>query len=134
MARLVEIGAIGPANAEKLRAVGVGTTETLLLAGATSEGRAAISAETGIAEDVIRRWVAQADLLRIKGLGSEHADLLETAGIDGVSELVRRNATHLQAKLFELNERRRLVRNVPNESQIARWIEHAKRLERGMHH
>ncbi len=67
-------------------------------------------------------------------MGSEYADLLEAAGVDTVVELAQRNATSLQAKLFEVNEQKKLVRVVPAESQVAEWITQARGLDRAVHH
>ena len=67
-------------------------------------------------------------------MGSEYADLLEAAGVDTVVELGQRNAASLQAKLFEVNEQKKLVRVVPTESQVAEWVKQAKGLDRAVHH
>ncbi len=79
-------------------------------------------------------WVNHADLYRIKGVGSEYADLLEEAGVDSVPELAQRNAANLTAALAAANEKKNLVRSLPSESQVAGWIEEAKGLERAVHH
>jgi hypothetical protein len=65
-------------------------------------------------------WVNHADLFRLRGVGSEYADLLEAAGVDSVPELAQRNAVNLQAKLSEENEAKQLMRVVPREAQVAR--------------
>lgn len=133
IAPLLLIDGIEPAHAAKLAEAGLKTTADLLAAGGTALGRADLSEQTGISQHLIFEWVNHADLYRIDGVGSEYADLLEAAGVDSVPELAQRNATNLQAKLFELHERRKLVRSVPSEAQVARWIEQAKRLERAVH-
>ena len=76
------------------------------------------------------KWVNHADLFRIKGVAGEYAELLEAAGVDTVVELAQRNATNLQAKMFELNEAEPLVRRVPSESEVQGWVEEAKTLPR----
>ena len=134
MAALSDIEGIGAAYAAKLGEAGLRTTDDLLAAGGAREGRAAIAEKTGIAAGLILEWVNHADLYRIKGVGSEYADLLEAAGVDTVVELARRNATSLQAKLFEVNEQKKLVRVVPTESQVAAWIKQASGLDRAVHH
>lgn len=134
MTPLTEVEGIGPAYAEKLQAAGVATTEGLLERGADRGGRADLAEATGISSALILRWVNQADLFRINGVGEQYAELLEAAGVDSVPELAQRNATSLQAKLAEANEGRNLVRQVPVESQVARWIEEAKGLPRVVTH
>jgi predicted flap endonuclease-1-like 5' DNA nuclease len=134
VASLSDIEGIGPAYAAKLGEAGLQTTDDLLAAGGTPAGRASIAEETGVAVGLILEWVNHADLYRIKGVGSEYADLLEAAGVDTVVELAQRDATNLQAKLFEVNEQKKLVRGVPSESQVAAWVEQAKSLERAVHY
>lgn len=134
MASLSDIEGIGPAYAAKLGESGLQTTEDLLAAGGTPQGRAGIAEKTGISGGLILEWVNHADLYRITGVGSEYADLLEAAGVDTVVELAQRQAANLQAKLFDVNEQKKLVRSVPSESQVTGWIEQAKGLERAVHH
>lgn len=134
MAPLTEVEGIGPAYADKLREAGVATTDALLERGRDRKGRQALAEAAGISDSQILRWVNQVDLFRIDGVGEQYAELLEAAGVDSVPELAQRNATSLQAKLAEANEARKLVRQVPVESQVARWIEEAKALPRVVTH
>jgi predicted flap endonuclease-1-like 5' DNA nuclease len=130
MAKLETIEGIGPVYAEKLRAAGVGSTNTLLRAAATSRGRKELEEQTGIGHEYILDWVNRADLMRIKGIGEEYSDLLEKAGVDTVPELAQRNPDSLYGKMLEVNEEKRLVRRPPTHGMVARWIEQAKTLER----
>ncbi len=134
MAEISDIEGIGPAYAEKLEAAGIGTTDALLAEGGSPAGREAIAEKTGIGAALILEWVNHADLYRINGVGSEYADLLEAAGVDSVPELAQRNAANLTAAMATLNEEKQLVRAVPSETQVTSWIEHAKGLERAVHH
>lgn len=73
-----------------------------------------------------------ADLMRIKGVGSEYADLLEAAGVDTVPELGQRNAANLAAKLAEINDAKNLVRRVPTAAEVEDWVAEAKTLPRAV--
>lgn len=73
-----------------------------------------------------------ADLMRIKGVGSEYADLLEAAGVDTVPELGQRNAANLAEKLAEINEAKSLVRRVPTAAEVEGWVDEAKTLPRAV--
>jgi predicted flap endonuclease-1-like 5' DNA nuclease len=130
MAKIIDIEGIGLVYAEKLIAVGVRTTNRLLKKGATPQGRAALEKETGISHEKILEWVNHADLFRIKGVGEEYSDLLEEAGVDTVPELAQRNAQNLYAKLVEVNDKMKLVRQLPSQRQVADWVEQAKMLPR----
>jgi predicted flap endonuclease-1-like 5' DNA nuclease len=130
MARLIKIEGIGPIYGEKLAAVGVSTTEALLKAGASPQGRKELAEETDISPKLILEWVNHADLFRIKGVGEEYSDLLEEAGVDTVPELAQRNAEHLYAKLGEVNAEKKLVRRLPSQGQVADWVAQATNLPR----
>ena len=125
---IVEIEGVGPAAAEKLTSAGVKTTDSLLEKGGSPKGRKDLAAATGIDEKKILEWVNRADLMRVKGVGSEFSDLLEAAGVDTVKELAQRRADNLQEKMVELNNQKKLVRRVPTPSEVEAWVAHAKTL------
>jgi predicted flap endonuclease-1-like 5' DNA nuclease len=130
MAKIAQIEGIGPTYAQKLSNEGITTTDELLDAGATPQGREALAEKTGIAESLILEWVNLSDLFRIKGVGEEYSDLLEEAGVDTVAELARRNPENLLAKIIEVNEAKNLVRRVPYLSFVESWVQQAKTLPR----
>ncbi len=130
MTKLSDIEGVGPTYATKLQTAGVKSVEGLLAKGATKKGRKAIAEASGLSEKLVLEWVNRADLVRIKGVGSEYADLLENAGIDSVPELAQRNAENLHAKMVETNKAKKLVRQVPSAKQVANWVAQAKSLPR----
>lgn len=135
MARIDEVEGIGPVYADKLAAAGVSTTDGLLEAGATPGGRDKLAEATGISGKLILEWVNHVDLMRIKGVGSEYADLLEAAGVDSPLELARRNAANLAATIAEVVAARpNIVRRAPSEGMIEGWIADAKTLGRVVSH
>ena len=132
MASIEQISGIGPTYGERLRSLGIRTTEALLKAGATPQGRQGLAEKVGVSADTILKWVNRADLMRITGIGEQYSDLLEAAGVDTVVELARRNPENLHQKLVEVNAEKGLVRRLPNPAMVADWIEKAKGLERAV--
>jgi predicted flap endonuclease-1-like 5' DNA nuclease len=132
MTRIIDIEGIGPAFAKKLSSAGIKSVAVLLKRGATPKGREEIARETGLGHKEILEWVNRADLYRIKGVGSEYSDLLENAGVDTVVELSKRDAKNLTAKMAEANAKRKVVRRLPVEKQVASWISQAKKLPRAV--
>ena len=130
MANLIAVEGIGEVYAQKLKEAGIGSTQALLAAGATPEGRKDIAAKTGIGDTLILRWVNRVDLFRIKGVGEEYSDLLEAAGVDTVVELAQRLPANLHPKLVEVNQAEKRVRKLPTEAQVKDWIKQAKKLPR----
>ncbi|HKE80570.1 MAG TPA: DUF4332 domain-containing protein [Solirubrobacteraceae bacterium] len=134
MTALADIEGIGPVYRDKLEAGGIGSVEQLLEAGATPSGREHLCESCGVSHNLILEWVNHADLYRVKGIGSEYADLLEEAGVDSVPELAQRNAENLCAKMAEINESKNLVRQMPSESTVQQWVAEAQSLPRVVMH
>lgn len=132
MTKLTTIEGIGEANAAKLKGAGVKTVEALLEKAATRQGRQALAQATGIADGHILKWANHADLFRIKGIGGEYAELLEAVGVDTVPELAQRNPENLYAKMKEVNEEKKLVRQLPTPQKVVDWVVQAKGLPRVM--
>jgi len=134
MAKLREIEGIGPVCAAKLEGAGIKNQAKLLEAGATPKGRKELAEQCGLSAKQILGWVNRADLARIKGVGEEYADLLEHAGVDTVKELAQRRADNLYKKMVEINEAKKLVRALPSESTVTKWVAQAKELPRAVHY
>ena len=130
MARVINVEGIGKTYAEKLKAVGIITTEELLEQCNTKKERADMAEKTGISEKLILEWVNLADLFRVKGVGEQYSDLLEEAGVDTVAELAQRNPANLYAKMVEVNNMKNLVNRVPPLSFVEDWVKQAKALPR----
>lgn len=132
--KVVDIEGIGPAYAEKLKAAGIDTTDELLGASATAKGRQDVSDKTGISTKLLLEWANHVDLMRVDGVGSEYADLLEAAGVDSCPELAARNPHNLAATLADLNKVKQLVRRVPTEAAVGDWVKQAKSLPKVVTH
>lgn len=130
MANLLKIEGVGEVYAQKLKDAGVANTDDLLAQGATPKGRKDLADKTGISHTLILEWVNHVDLFRVKGVGEEYADLLEAAGVDTVPELAQRKAENLYQKLVEVNEAKKLVRQLPTQAAVAGWIDQAKQMPR----
>lgn len=129
MARIDHVAGIGHKEATKLRKAGIRTAQALCAAANTRRGRTELSRATKIDPKRLQQWVYHADLLRVRGVGSEYAELLVAAGVDTVRDLRRRNPTALLAKIIGLNGRRKIVRRLPTEGMVEGWIEAAKGIE-----
>jgi predicted flap endonuclease-1-like 5' DNA nuclease len=133
--KIEEIEGIGPVYAAKLGDAGVRTTDDLLEQGASASGRDTLAAASGVSTGQILRWVNHVDLMRLDGVGSEYADLLEAAGVDSCTELARRNPANLAQTFAELDAARpNTVRRVPGETTVAKWVEQAATLGKVVTH
>jgi hypothetical protein len=66
--------------------------------------------------------------MRIKGMGKGYVCLLREVGVDTVRELKYRNPANLAKAMADANKRKKLVRFLPPEKLVVRWVEHAKKL------
>jgi len=127
MASITAVG-LPTHEATKLRKNGVRTTDALLRVASTKSGRRSLAGKTKLSERDVLGWVNRADLMRVKGIGPEYADLLEVAGVDTVKELRARNPQNLLEAMTELNARKRLVRRLPTSGMVDDWVVAAKDL------
>jgi predicted flap endonuclease-1-like 5' DNA nuclease len=129
MARIDQVAGIGHREATKLRKAGVRTSKSLAGCAATRRGRTELAKKTGLSPKDLQLWVHHADLLRVRGVGSEYAVLLVEAGVDTLRDLRRRNPTALLAKIIGMNGSQKVVERLPTESMVENWIEAAGDME-----
>jgi hypothetical protein len=125
---ICDIGGIDDDIADTLKSAGIRSTQRLLERASTVNQRKLLSEQTGIEARKLLAWANFADRMRIKGVSREYAELLGAVGVDTVKELKYRNATNLAKAMADANKKRKLVRLVPSERVVARWIECAKGL------
>jgi len=125
---LKNLDSLGADAIASLRAAGIRTSDKLLEAAKSAKDRKSLSQRTGIEPRQLLRFANLADKLRVKGLGSGYAELLCRVGVDTVRELKYRNPKKLAEAMRKENEKRKLVRLVPTEKAVGRWVEAAKKL------
>ena len=129
--RIAEIKDLSDEMKERLAAGGITTAEDLLARATSPSGRAQLARELGVEAREVTEWVNRADLMRITGVGTEMANLLEEGGVDSCKELQHRVAENLHAKLKEINDERSITQRAPSLTQVTAWIDEAKTLVRG---
>jgi len=125
---ITDIGGIDGEVARALKSVGIRSTGRLLEAARTVKGRKALAEKTGFGEKQLLCWANVADRMRIKGISKEYAELLQAAGVDTVKELKYRNPANLAKSMADANKKRKMVRLLPSEKLVCRWIESAQKL------
>lgn len=125
---IADLQTVEPAAVARLKSVGIRTTDKLLECAKDPKGRKLLASRIGFDERCILRWANLADRMRIKGIGEDYAGLLEAAGVDTVKELKYRNPANLAKAMAAANTKRKLVRLLPSEKAVGRWIENARKL------
>ena len=118
----------GPGYGKLLRAMDITTTRDLLDKANTSALRQEIASAMKLQEFVIGKWVSMADLIRVKGVRGQFAELLEASAIISVQQLAQQDATVLTAKMEEVNAKEHRTRVNPSREIVSDWIEQAKSL------
>ncbi len=111
-----------------LKSIGIRTTERLLELAKNPKGRGLLAARTGYDTSRILAWANAADRMRIKGMGKGYSCLLRAVGVETVRELRYRNPAHLAKAMGEANKKRKLVRFLPSEKLVTRWVKQANEL------
>jgi predicted flap endonuclease-1-like 5' DNA nuclease len=124
------IEGIGPTYGSKLRNSGVKVVDDLLRAGSTRSKRRILANKIDVAPATLLKWVYRADFFRIRGIGTQYSSLLESAGVNTVTDLARRNPKNLYASLKAINRKKNLVRRIPPYRTIQGWIKSAGNLTR----
>ncbi len=112
----------------KLKSIGIRTSDKFLECAKTPRGRRALAEQIGCEERAVLRWANLVDRMRIKGIGEDYAGLLEAAGVDTVRELKYRNPQRLAQAMADVNKNRKLVRLLPSEKLVERWVATARTL------
>lgn len=121
---------INSEDASKLRSIGITAPLLLLKKGATPQGRQSIAAGIGIPDMQVLKWVNFIDLLRIKGLSLDDAQMLKAAGIDILVELATREPENLLEKLVTSSKTANPSYKIPSLDQVQNWITQARELPR----
>jgi len=124
------IEGIGPTYGSKLRNSGVKVVDDLLRAGSTRSKRRILANKIDVSPATLLKWVYRADFFRIRGIGTQYSSLLESAGVNTVADLSRRNPKNLHASLKAINRKKNLVRRIPPYRTIQGWIKSAGNLTR----
>ena len=113
-------------EATKLRRARVRTTVTFLQIASTRSGRALLTKETGITSPKLLHWAKRAELMKIKNLGRDYADLLEAVGVESVADLKRRNPESLHEVMQNANHVKKIVDRMPSLKRVTNWINDSK--------
>lgn len=122
---LSQVPDMEPEPQSELEAQGIHTTGQLLEQTATKEMCTDLAQRIGISAHMLRTLIDRADLMRLPGIGSEMATLLQEAGVDGSKDLQRRNPEHLYATLTAMQESSKSASLTPNLDELTQWIAEA---------
>jgi hypothetical protein len=126
---VTELERITPGIGEKLKLNKIRTTMRFLENAKTPKKRLVLAKQTGVPVSQILRCTTMADRLRVKGIGRDHAAVLEAAGVKTVQDLRYRNPENLAEAMAKVLKAEKNGRALPSAKMITRWIENAKKLK-----
>jgi hypothetical protein len=121
---------IDPEDAKKLRSLGITAHLLLLKNGSSPQGRQSIASRLDVPETQVLKWVNSIDLLRVKGLTIQDAQMLKAAGVDILVELATRDPESLLEKLAAASQATDPSYKIPSLAQVQDWITQARELPR----
>lgn len=117
-------------HTQALRKEGVFTSEHMLNAGRTEEGRRKLAEKTGVPLSAILELVKLADLSRIVGLKRKRARLYYDAGLDTMDKIAEWDHKEMQQMFVEFVERTGFDGTPPTLSEAAFAVKIARYLPR----
>lgn len=122
------IEGIGKSYGAKLRKLDISKTSHLLDKAVSVANIDDIATQLKQKNWLVRSWMSMSDLLRVRGVDGQYAELLEFSGIHSVQSLAKQTAKPLSKKMFLLNEKEHRVKTAPEAETVAEWIIYATTL------
>ncbi len=122
------IQALSEEDQRRLSKMNIKTTEDLLEKTKTEIGVNLLSKSLGKEAWVVRTWVNNADLMRVKGVDGILAELLELSGVNSVQELAASKPEIISENIKAVYEHITKRSKLPDFNELQRLIDEAKKL------
>lgn len=122
---------VGPKTGEALRKNGIKTISDFLEQAVTSSQRSEIASKIAVRPKMVDSWASMSDLLRIKGIDHQAAELIHKSGINTVTELSQQNVDTFSAKMETVNNagKRTIAPEVPSRGLLTDWVSQASNMK-----
>jgi response regulator RpfG family c-di-GMP phosphodiesterase len=125
---LTEIKDIEASTLSKLSAIQINTTKDLWKSCNNDDAVYDLAEKIGVEDFAIQRWVSISQLLRVANIEADDAVLLEATEVYSLEDLSTQKPVRLGEKLMKSNEREKILSELPNESKLSDWVEHAQHI------
>jgi predicted flap endonuclease-1-like 5' DNA nuclease len=124
---LIEVEGIGETYAKRLETIGIKTTDDFLAADA-----ARVAAAAEVSPAVVEKWRGMAELMRVKGIGKQFAELLVRSGVASIDDLKQQEAKRLLALVNATQDATGVTIQGAklNTTRVGQWIREAKKMKR----
>ncbi|MFK8027664.1 MAG: DUF4332 domain-containing protein [Gammaproteobacteria bacterium] len=125
---LNEITDIESSTLAKLTDLKINTTKDLWKYCTNDDAVYDLAEKIGVEDFAIQRWVSISQLLRVANIEADDAVLLEATEIYSLDDLSNQKPVRLGEKLAKNNQRENILSDLPDESKLSGWIEHAQHI------
>ncbi|MDJ0729689.1 MAG: DUF4332 domain-containing protein [Crocosphaera sp.] len=122
-----QLPGLSKANQEQLKSLGINDTEDLLKVTKTKTNQQHLANQLKCQLQLIKKWVALADLARVPSVGCDYCGLILHSGIISVKQLAQTSVSSLHRQILKLQvatlQRKDLC---PSPDVVKTWINEAK--------
>ncbi|HHL19206.1 MAG TPA: DUF4332 domain-containing protein [Thiothrix sp.] len=123
-----DIHIINSEEGKHLSQMNIISTEDMIDKCSSQEGVERIAKSMGKENWVVRSWVSMADLMRVQGVDTVNAELLELSGISSVQALASAKLSKLTESIKIIHKHVGKTNHVPDSEEIEGWIKSAANL------
>jgi nucleotidyltransferase/DNA polymerase involved in DNA repair len=113
---------------KRLQKLGIRTTLDLWKTTKTPKDRKHLAAKLGLTLKQVERFHDFCDLLRVKGVGTKVAWVMQAAGIQNAAALAKADPEALNRKIKTVNKRIRVLGKLPGIELVRWWVHYAASL------
>jgi gas vesicle protein len=123
------IDGISENHAKALKGLGIHTTNNLVSKLRKDSNQITeVARELNVKPEDVSSWVSMAEIIKLPGVDSKTAKLMQNIGINSLSELSVTNPISLYNKMVVFNEKYKILQKEPPLSSIITWSKVAKQL------
>jgi len=123
-----DIHIINSEEGKHLSQMNITSTEDMIDKCSSQEGVERLAKSLGKESWVVRSWVSMADLMRVQGVDTVNAELLELSGISSVQALASAKLPKLTESIKIIHKHVGKTNHVPDSEEIEGWIKSAESL------
>ena len=122
---------VGPKTGKALRAINIATVDDFLKKAQMASSRSDIAKKISVRPKMVDSWASMSDLLRIKGMDHQSAELMHASGITTIADLAKQTPSRFITKMTKVNNagKRSIAPEIPSKTNVSDWISQASKMK-----